>query len=318
MLPDRRKEGECQLHCCLLSRFLQHIAHEKRYSAHTLRAYRSDLQQMLGYLCVADDAQLRSVGHRQLRGWFSNLIEQGLCPRSVKRKISSASTFYSYLVKEKKDLFPQNPIEKVVSPKGGKRLPFFYKEEQLATLLDDSTPDPDGGYEPWRNHAMMELLYGTGMRRAELVGLRCGDVSADNQTVRVLGKGSKERIIPLSPHLCEVLAGYLEARGSYFDSSPHSPLFCTKSGKAVYGELVYRVVRASLTAQGVGGKKSPHVMRHSFATHMLNNGADLKSIQDLLGHSNLSATQVYTHNNIDALLSSYRQAHPHAEGKAQT
>ncbi|MDR3367200.1 MAG: tyrosine-type recombinase/integrase [Prevotellaceae bacterium] len=292
----------------MVTRFLQYLRSEKRYSAHTLRAYESDLQQLVAYFGIADN-ELVALGHKPLRAWFSELIAQGLSARSVNRKISSASAFYSYLVKEGQ--LAQNPIEKVTAPKNAKRLPVFYREEQLHALLDHDCDD--SSYEQQRNHAMVELFYGTGMRLSELTGLCCKDVDVDAQAVKVLGKGSKQRIIPLNPNLCKELRRYLEALSAHFAPLPDSPFFRTAKGARVYPGLVYRVVHAGLEMQGVKGKKSPHVLRHSFATHMLNNGADLNSIKDLLGHSTLSATQVYTHNTVDKLLKSYHSAHPHAE-----
>ncbi|MDR0712385.1 MAG: tyrosine-type recombinase/integrase [Prevotellaceae bacterium] len=292
----------------MVARFIQYLKSEKRYSAHTLRAYANDLAQLVAYFGIADDA-LVTLGHRQLRAWFSELVARGLSARSVNRKISSASAFYGYLVKE--GLLAQNPMEKVASPKNAKRLPFFYTEDQVAALLDGDCDD-DSSYEQRRNHAMIELFYGTGMRLSELTGLRCGDVDVSAQTVKVQGKGNKQRIIPLTPNLCEELKRYLDALNTRFASLPDSPFFRTSKGAQVYAGLVYRVVHSSLEMQGVKGKKSPHVLRHSFATHILNNGADLNSIKDLLGHSSLSATQVYTHNTIEKLMKSYHNAHPHA------
>jgi integrase/recombinase XerC len=291
----------------MVTRFIQHLRSEKRYSAHTLRAYESDLQQLVAHFAIADN-ELVDLGHKPLRAWFSELIAQGLNTRSVNRKISSASAFYSYLVRE--GLLAQNPIEKVITPKNAKRLPFFYREEQLHTLLDSEYDS--SSYDQQRNHAMIELLYGTGMRLSELVGLRFGDVNLDVQTVKALGKGNKQRIIPLTPNLCEELKRYIEALNVRFASLPDSPFFRTARGARVYPGLVYRVVHGSLKMQGVKGKKSPHVLRHSFATHMLNNGANLNSIKDLLGHSSLNATQIYTHNSVEKLLKSYHNAHPHA------
>jgi integrase/recombinase XerC len=290
----------------MIASFLQYLKSEKRYSDHTLRAYQSDLEQLAAYLGATEE-DLQKVSYRRLRAWFAELIAKGLSTRSVNRKISAASAYYRYLVRE--GTLEQNPIEKVVSPKNSKRLPFFYKEQQLHSLLYSEVAE---GYEARRNHAIVELFYGTGMRLSELVGLRLSDVSLSSQVVKVLGKGSKQRIIPLSPNLCSELKSYLEVLQQTFSAPSDSALFRTAKGKPVYAGLVYQVVRQSLTKQGIGGKKSPHVLRHSFATHMLNNGADLNSIKDLLGHSSLSATQVYTHNDIDKLIKSYHKAHPHA------
>ena len=290
----------------MIAPFLQYLKSEKRYSDHTLRAYQSDLEQLMTYLNVAE-SDLSKASYKQLRAWFAELIAQGLSTRSVNRKISSASAYYRYLVRG--GALEQNPVEKVVSPKNAKRLPFFYKEQQLHKLLD---AEVDEGYEAHRDHAIIELFYGTGMRLSELVGLCIGDVSLSGQAVKVLGKGNKQRIIPLSPNLCSELESYLEMLRQSFAAPNDSALFRTAKGKPVSPYLVYKIVRRSLTEQGIVGKKSPHVLRHSFATHMLNNGANLNSIKDLLGHSSLSATQVYTHNDIEKLMKSYHGAHPHA------
>ncbi len=290
----------------MIAPFLQYLKSEKRYSAHTLRAYQSDLQQLVAHLGISE-SELQKVSHRRLRTWFSELMEQGLSSRSVNRKISAASAYYRYLVRE--GVLEQNPIDKVVKPKNGKRLPFFYKEEQLNNLLDVEVGE---GYEARRNHTIVELLYGTGMRLSELVGLRLNDVNLSSQTVKVLGKGNKQRIIPLSHHLCSELKSYLEVLHQTFTLPSDSAMFRTAKGEPIYAGLVYKIVHEILKNQGVGGKKSPHVLRHSFATHMLNKGADLNSIKDLLGHTSLSATQVYTHNDIEKLMKSYHNAHPHA------
>ncbi|MDR2938465.1 MAG: tyrosine recombinase XerC [Prevotellaceae bacterium] len=290
----------------MIAPFLQYLQSEKRYSAHTLRAYQSDLEQLVDYLSVSEN-DLPKVNYRQLRTWFAELIAQGLSTRSVNRKVSSVSAYFRYLVRE--GVLAQNPAEKIVNPKNGKRLPFFYKEEQLSQLLNGEVNDD---YESRRNHAIVELLYGTGMRLSELVGLQVGDVNLGSQTVKVLGKGNKQRVIPLSPKLCEALKNYLELLSQTFAAPSESALFRTAKGEPVYAGLVYKIVRQQLASKGVVGKKSPHVLRHSFATHMLNHGADLNSIKDLLGHASLSATQVYTHNNIEKLMKSYHSAHPHA------
>ncbi|MDR0418623.1 MAG: tyrosine-type recombinase/integrase [Prevotellaceae bacterium] len=291
----------------MLQRFLRYLQSEKRYSFHTLRAYESDLMQLAEFTQVDADV-LQSLTHRQLRNWYSNLLAEGISTRSVNRKISSVSAFFKFLARE--GVISQNPIEKVVNPKNSKRLPFFYKEEQLNSILDKDFSQDD--YVAERDHLIIELLYGTGIRLSELVGLKVGDISISNQSMKVMGKGGKERIIPLNPHLIRQLKDYLHQQKLKFAVAVNTSLFLTEKGNPIYQGLVYRVVRKELTKEGVAGKKSPHILRHSFATHMLNNGADLNSIKDLLGHSSLSATQVYTHNNIEKLMKSYHQAHPHA------
>lgn len=289
----------------MLNDFLQHLQSEKRYSLHTIRAYRIDLQQLSNSL--GGEQNLHNVNYRRLRTWFSELIAQGLSTRTVNRKIAATSAFFQYLVRTGK--MHQNPVEKVVSPKNSKRLPFFYKEQHLHQLLDQTT---ENNYEAQRNYAILELFYGTGMRLSELVGLHCEDINLTAQTIKVLGKGNKHRIIPLSPHLCNVLQKYQNELSQTFDHKSIAAYFRTAKGAPIYAGLVYRIVKKSLDLQGISGKKSPHVLRHSFATHLLNNGADLNSIKELLGHTSLSATQIYTHNDIEKLLKSYHNAHPHA------
>jgi integrase/recombinase XerC len=246
-------------------------------------------------------------------------VEQGLSARSVNRKISSVSAFYTYLLRQ--GVIKQNPTDKVVNPKNVKRLPFFYEEKQMQTLLNGechqqaSPPAADianTDYVAQRNHTIMEVFYGTGIRLSELTGLQLTDVNFARQSIKVLGKRKKERIIPLSPHLVKEFLQYMEVYKRYFEVQPASPLFLTPAGKVMTSGQVYYLIHKSLKNQGISGKKSPHVLRHTFATHLLNNGADLNSIKTLLGHQSMSATQVYTHNDINKHLRSYEQAHPHA------
>jgi integrase/recombinase XerC len=298
----------------MLDIFFQYLQCEKRYSAHTIKAYKTDIYQLLADLEI-DEEKIVALTHKELRLWCSNLMERGLTARSVNRKISAVSTLYSFLVRQ--GLIEQNPVDKVINPKSRKRLPFFYDEVQMRKVLDANVitdaVEENKKYIAQRNHTIMELLYGTGMRRAELVGLCIADINIDRQCIKVLGKGSKERIIPLSPLLIKELTLYMNVYKQFFDLYTDMPLFLNAKGKAMSAHEVYLVVHNTLKNQGISGKKSPHVLRHSFATHLLNNGADLNSIKELLGHSSLRTTQVYTHNDIDKLLRSYSQAHPHAE-----
>ncbi|MGL4908110.1 MAG: tyrosine-type recombinase/integrase [Bacteroidales bacterium] len=288
----------------MIEHFLQYLQCEKRNSLHTIRAYRTDLNQLVDYLGEQD---LCGLNYRDLRAWFSGLMEQGLSSSSVNRKIASVNAFFIYLLRVGK--ISQNPIEKIATLKCEKRLPFFYKEKQIHQVLDSNIAI---GYEEQRNRTILELLYGTGIRLSELVKLRIQDVDLNAKTVRVNGKGNKQRLIPVGGHLWKVLSDYENVRADKFTHIVNDAYFCTERGASVYSGLVYRVVRQTLGEFGVVGKKSPHILRHSFATHMLNNGAELNSIKDLLGHSSLSATQVYTHNDIEKLIKSYHDAHPYA------
>jgi integrase/recombinase XerC len=296
----------------MLSVFLQYLQSQKRYSLHTIKAYRRDIEQLMCELHVTE-AEVTTLTHRQLRLWCSDLMER-VSARTVKRKISAVSAFFVYCVRQ--GVITQNPTDLIVKPKSKKRLPFFYEAVAMKTLLDAIVEC--GDYAALRNHTIIELFYGTGIRLAELVGLRLADVNIDRQNIKVFGKKKKERIVPLTPHLIKELKLYLEVYGQNFEMHPDNPLFIAfkkqmpSEIKSMSPGEVYRMVHKTLKSQGINGKKSPHVLRHSYATHLLNNGADLNSIKTLLGHTSLAATQVYTHNDIDKLLRSYANAHPHA------
>jgi integrase/recombinase XerC len=288
-------------------RFLAYLTHERRYSPHTLTAYQTDLEQFTLYLYNTyglDDLLL--VGHPMIRSWFSTLMEQGISPRSVNRKRSSLRAFYRFC--RRQGAVAENPMTRVRPPKEGKRLPVFVEEENMGMLLDRF--DFGSGYEAARDKLMLELFYATGMRRSELVSLRECDLDFHRGVIKVTGKRNKERLIPFSNKYTLMLQEYLVVKRNHFGETER--LFLTAAGKPVYPGLVYRTVRKHLQLVTTLGKKSPHVLRHTFATHMLNNGADLNAVKELLGHANLSATQVYTHNTIDKLKNIYKQAHPKA------
>ncbi|MGL4364285.1 MAG: tyrosine-type recombinase/integrase [Bacteroidales bacterium] len=289
----------------MIDLFLEYLQNEKRYSLHTIRAYRTDLQQFVLFVGVEQD--LTKVDFRTLRTWLSLQISKGLSIRSVNRKKATISAFYSYL--RRIDEFQQNPVDKVASLKKQRNLPYFYKEDDILNLLDKM---PENTYESQRNTAILELIYATGVRLSELIKLCLQDVDLIKQSIKVFGKGNKQRVIPLSPHVCKVLFDYQQFRTQKFPNMLQDAYFCTQNGEEMYSGLVYRIVKRALSLKGIKGQKSPHILRHSFATHLLNNGADLSSIKDLLGHSSLSATQIYTHNDIEKLRISYHNAHPHA------
>jgi integrase/recombinase XerC len=302
----------------MLNIFLQYLQNEKRYSQHTIKAYQSDLEQLIASMEIVED-DIKLLTHKELRVWCSRMIEKGLSARSVNRKLSAAGAFFAYLLRQ--GIVEQNPVDKVINPKNIKRLPFFYDEKQMQDMLDgeqnaaqsqDHSTTTSIEYIAQRNHTIMEVFYGTGMRLSELIGLQVGDIDMNRLNIKVLGKRKKERLIPLSPHLAKELEQYMAVYRQHFEPQMARPLFLTPQGKSMNAGQVYYLIHKTLKNQGISGKKSPHVLRHTFATHLLNNGADLSSIKDLLGHASLSATQVYTHNNIDKLMRSYEQAHPHA------
>lgn len=293
----------------MLDDFLKYLQSEKRYSPHTLKAYHDDISQFYTFLGEEDGSEpdVKLFRHLSVRAWVAELMQSGVSARSVNRKLSSLSSFFKFLMRE--ELLKVNPMTKVVAPKQAKRLSVFLEEGKLNTYMDSEEQAEEEGYEQVRNHTIIELLYATGIRSSELVSLSITSVDFSSNLLKVEGKGSKERLIPLTPHIVECLKYYIEKRIAAFpDSGNH--LFLTARGKQIYARLVYNVVKQGLSRGGFTGKRSPHILRHSFATHLLNNGADLNAIKEILGHSGLGATQVYTHNTFEKLKKVHRNAHP--------
>lgn len=288
--------------------FLQYIQYIKHYSPHTVRSYKKDLEQFFAFNNAPDDWDESLTDHHQIRSWIIDLMESGHSARSANRKISALKTYFRYLMKE--GFIAVNPVNKVLTPKSDKKLPVFVKEVQMDQLLDDTEFGDD--YSGFRNRIIIETFYNTGIRISELVGLKSGDVDLSQQTIRVLGKRNKERILPVSLDFASELEKYVALRTDVFPSKEPIWFFLTDKGDKLYPRLVYRIVKKYLTMVTTLDKKSPHVLRHTFATHMLNKGADLNAIKELLGHANLSATEVYTHNTFEKLKSVYKQAHPRA------
>jgi len=292
-----------------VSSFIQYIRYEKRFSPHTVKAYESDLAAFFEYQQVTyQAAAMAEINHSMIRSWLVSLMEAQITPRSVNRKISSLKTYCKFLLR--KGELKTNPMLKVLSPKTSKRLPVFVEKEKMDSLFD--TIDFGEGPEALRDKALIELFYATGMRLTELVNLKESDFDFGNDTVKVLGKRNKERIIPITPSVKKSIRGYLAAKSGKEVKLQVPELFVTAEGKKIYQKLVYRIVTKYLGQVTTLEKKSPHVLRHTFATHMLNNGAEINSIKDILGHANLSATQVYTHNTVEKLKKVYKQAHPRA------
>lgn len=293
----------------MIETFLQHLTYEKRLSQHTLTAYAKDLEQFKEFLEKTYQLQdLAKADFRMIRGWAVSMVEAELHHRSVNRKLATLRSFYGYLLRCK--AITINPMLRVSSLKTDKPLPQFVEEKSLQLLFDEITFPLD--FEGTRDRLVLELLYGTGMRLAELIALRDGDVNAYDQTLRVFGKRSKERVVPIYKGLVEMIKQYQQFRNEQFPNPPAQSLILTNKGEPAYPVLIQRIVKKYLSAVTSLQKRSPHVLRHTFATHLLNNGADLNSIKDLLGHSSLAATQVYTHNSIEKLKKIYKQAHPKA------
>lgn len=290
------------------SDFLQHIRYEKRLSHHTLVAYENDLLQFTEFLQEYHSSILPSqADHVLVRAWIVHLVETGLDKSTVNRKIATLRAFFGFLLRRKQ--ISIDPMQKVVALKTSKKLPTFVEEKPMATLLDDiDFPDDFIGL---RDKLVLELLYGTGIRLSELTGLKTADVNLYSRTIMVLGKRNKHRIVPLTPPLVDLIGQYQHQKTSFFDGkSDDNILIVSDKGIAAYPVLIQRIVKKYLTLVTTLEKKSPHVLRHSFATHLLNRGADLNAIKDLLGHSSLAATQIYTHTSLAKLKDAHTQAHP--------
>ena len=302
----------------MVEQFIQYLRYERNYSSHTVLAYRKDLEQFSLFLTDeygVDD--LSRADADMIRFWLLCLMEEGLSARSVNRKLSSLKSFWRYLLA--KGLAKENPCRKLLSPKVHKSLPSFLKKEEMESLLDDVSESEDmSEFVAKRNRLMIEMLLQTGMRRSELMGLALSDVDMSSCLLRVKGKRDKQRLIPFGPMLQSMIQDYLDSRAQWqaqcedlYDFS--DCLFVRENGKPLYPQLVYRLVHDKLSQCSSLAKKSPHVLRHSFATTLLNNGAQLNAVKELLGHANLSATEVYTHTTFEELKQVYKQAHPRAD-----
>ena len=289
-------------------KFIQYIQFEKRYSYHTIIAYKKDIDQF--FLFLKEQYEIideKKVDYLIIKSWIVKLMENNLSTRSINRKLSSLKTFFKYLIRE--EIISVNPMLKVTSPKTSKRLPEFVEKNKIEHLLNDVDFGDD--FTAIRNKTIFEVFYATGIRSSELINLKEQDIDLKRSTIKVIGKRNKERIIPFSNKLSNLLEIYLEKKHKEIsEQKANTHLFVTIKGGKMYAKLVYIMINSYLNKVTTLSKKSPHVLRHTFATHMLNSGADLNAIKELLGHSNLSSTQIYTHNTIDKLKSIYNHAHP--------
>ncbi|KAA9331641.1 tyrosine-type recombinase/integrase [Hymenobacter busanensis] len=292
--------------------FFDFLRFERRYSPHTVISYRTDLRQFEQYLKTTYDlAEPAAADHTLIRSWIVSLMEQQRDARTVNRKIACLRSYYKFLLRT--GAVVRNPMLRITPPKMSKKLPDFVPEDPLNGLLNSFEFADD--FEGRRDQLVLEMLYGTGIRLAELIGIRHEDISLSARTVRVTGKGNKQRIVPLNPSLITVVEQYCEQKAKQFGTvgNASGPLLVTDKGQPVYPLLVYRTVKHYLgLITSAPGQQHPHVLRHSFATHLLGKGADLNAIKELLGHANLAATQVYTHLNIDKLKAVFEKAHPKA------
>lgn len=310
----------------VLERFVKYLQYEKRFSPHTVTAYQNDLKQFFAHTATSGQqtkltekeinarvgallANISAITYTDIREWIMELMNLQQTPKSVNRKIASLRTFFKFLLRE--GLISTNPAAKIQAPKMGKRLPVVVEEEKIVHLLADGEMFDDT-FTGLRDKLIIEMFFGTGMRLAELVGLTETDVNLYDNTIKVLGKRNKQRIIPVNTQLKALLERYLDVKKNEKFDNNSSALFVTTKGANAYPKMIYLIVHKYLSSISTQDKKSPHVLRHSFATSLLNHGADLNSIKELLGHANLSATQIYTHNSVERLKSIYKQAHPKA------
>ena len=287
--------------------FLKYLQYEKRCSPLTLQAYEKDIEQFTAFLRHEYEVEdLTKVKHKQVRYWVISLINQSYKESSITRKLRSISSLYNFL--QRKKSIERNPCIGIRVPKIPHRLPSFVEAEKMDLLLEQN--DLTQNFEQLRDQLILELLYATGMRRAELIGVTIDAIDYANQQLKVVGKGNKERILPIGGKIQNLIQKYLLYRQEAFPDITSNILLLTNKGKKLYPKFVYNLVNKQLSSVIINTHKSPHVLRHSFATNLLNNGADLYAVKELLGHSSLAATQIYTHNTIEKLKQAYQKAHP--------
>lgn len=292
--------------------FYQYLSVERRFSPHTLAAYRTDLTNFVAHCvehqCLTSVAEVR---HLHIRAWVVALMESGQSSRSIQRYLSCLKTYFKYL--RKRGVIEKDPMLKVVAPKTGKRLPVYVQEHQMASLFTHiQFPEHYGGQ---MHRLVLEILYASGMRSGELSRLKISDIDFERMVFRVSGKGNKERAVPFARYLSTLLAAFLDIRRATFPGTNEPWLFLNRKGERLSTSSIYSIVHQYLSAVTTVEQRSPHVLRHSFATHLSNRGADLNAVKELLGHSSLAATQIYTHNSVQRLIEVYEQAHPKGENE---
>lgn len=289
--------------------FIDYLSFEKRFSKHTITAYSSDLKQFFDFLVLKyDNPALQDIASYTVRSWLVDLMDDEHMATTVKRKISTLKAFFKYQVKTGK--LQVSPMLTVIAPKAGKRLPQYVEQKETELLFKHV--EFSEGFEGLTEELILELLYNTGIRLSELIDIKETDIDLHQQSLKVLGKGNKERIIPLGKHLVNKIQTYIQAKPTVTAMADKEYLLTTAKGKKMYPKYVYLIVKKYLSLVTTSKKKSPHILRHTFATHLTNKGADLNAVKELLGHSSLAATQVYTHNNIEKLKEVYKKAHPGA------
>ncbi len=294
----------------MIDSFINFLEHEKRASKHTVLAYQKDLEQFQAFTSLSFEKEdISFAEHVEIRAWIIDLVEQGLHPNSVNRKIATLRSFYKFLLRSAE--IKKDPTYKIKALKTPKRLPEFVQEDTIEKIMEQEVYKPD--FDGQRDRMVMEFLYLTGVRLSELLTLQWKDINLHDDSVKVLGKRKKERIIPITNTLKKNIISYKKVFEETFSFVDQSDYFIViKDKKPAYSMKIYRIVKHYLDLFAQTSKRSPHLLRHTFATHLLNKGADLNAVKDLLGHANLAATQVYTHNSMEKLKAVFEQAHPKA------
>jgi len=292
-----------------VQQFIDYLKFQKRYSQHTIISYHTDLVAFFDFIELTfGNTALPDIKAAFIRTWLASLKDQGMEAKSINRKISTLKSFFKYQLKE--EIVQVSPMSTIISPKTNKRLPQFVEKADINTLFS-YVEFPDD-WQGKTERVLLQLFYNTGIRQAELVSLKESQVDAFKSSIKVMGKGNKERIIPISKELLALLKDYMAEKRKAFDQYDQEFLLVNDKGKKLYPKYVYNAVKKYLSKITTISKKSPHVLRHTFATHLMNNGADLNAVKELLGHSSLAATQIYTHNSIEKLKDIHKKAHPKA------
>lgn len=293
----------------MINSFFNYLQFEKRVSPNTFVSYQNDLSQLSDFLKKNfPDEKIETLPYTVIRAWIIELVEQGIDPRTINRKMACLRSFYKFLMK--RDVISIDPMLKISALKTKKQLPDFVKEGDMINLLDNVSFD--NTLEGWRDKLILEFFYATGIRLSELIHLKENQLDLMNRTIKVMGKRNKERVVPFAASIVPIIERYQETRNKEVGKMGHGFLFVTNNGKPCYPMMVYRIVKKYLSENTSSEKRSPHVLRHTYATHLLNKGAEINAVKDLLGHTSLAATQVYTHNSLEKMKRVFDQAHPKA------